>query len=288
VSLGNGSPSVPLDIVDITSQQMFFQGGNTEQGILGLGPNLNAVPGTDGYIPTVMGAGVAQIFALQLCDGMGADQGTMWLGGAGPSGAALVYTPLIPIGGQNAFYAINVDGMSLGGTSVVSNAAATFAEPVLDTGTSLFYVPTSVFQSFQTTLAASSGFQAVFGSTAFDGNGCVSSSSATDAAVEAMLPTLSLSLPAMGGGSDVTIQASSLDTYLSPAGGGQYCLMIQDGGTQDPSTFGDAFLQAFLTVIDLQGGRVGFAKTGCATPQIWHARHLTEKAPHRGPRPGHR
>ena len=41
-----------------------------------------------------------------------------------------------------------------------AGASATFAQPVLDTGTSLFYVPTSVFDAFQTlslSLAAMTG-----------------------------------------------------------------------------------------------------------------------------------
>ena len=93
--------------------------------------------------------------------------------------------------------------------------------------------------------------------------------SVTDAQVESTLPPITLSLPNVTSGQpDVTIQGSALDTYLYDGGGGQFCLAIQDGGTQDPSTFGDAFLQAFVTIVDLQGGRVGFSPTGCAAPQV--------------------
>jgi hypothetical protein len=161
---------------------------------------------------------------------------------------------------------------------------------VLDTGTSLFYVPTSVFNAFQKALAASSGFKALFGSNTFatsgQAEGCVTDASVTDAQVESMLPALTLSLPnATSGQPDVTIQASALDTYLYDGGGGQFCLAIQDGGTQDPSTFGDAFLQAFVTIVDLKGGRVGFSPTGCATPHVRRIRHPAKNGPHRGPRP---
>jgi hypothetical protein len=180
--------------------------------------------------------------------------------------------------------------MSLGGTSIASNASSTFAQPVLDTGTSLFYVPTSVFTAFQTALEASSGFKTLFGSNTFttsSQNGtCVTDTSVTDAQVESTLPRLTLSLPnATSGQPDVTIQASALDTYLSDAGSGQFCLAIQDGGTQDPSTFGDAFLQAFVTIVDLEGGRVGFSPTGCVAPLVRPIRHPAKKGPHRGPRP---
>jgi Eukaryotic aspartyl protease len=291
VGLGNGTPAVSLDLVDITKANGgFFDSTNDYQGILGLGPSANAVTGTTGYIPALTGAGVANVFAFQLCDNTGSNAGTMWLGGDGPS-VSLVYTPLLAISNDNAFYAINVDGMSLGGTSIVSNAANTFQQPVLDTGTSLFYVPTSVFNAFQSALEASSGFKALFGTSTFAANGndagCVTVASVTDAQVETSLPPLTLSLPsATSGQPDVTIQASALDTYLDSGGGGQYCLAIQDGGTQDASTFGDAFLQAFVTVIDVDGGRVGFAPTGCATPELRRVRHPAKNGPHRGPRPG--
>lgn len=291
VGLGNGSPSVSLDLVEITSATGgFFDGQNDYQGILGLGPPGNAVQGTTGYMPAVLGAGIANIFAFQLCDNMGSNAGTMWLGGDGSPGASLVYTPLVPINDNNPYYAIDVDAMSLGGTSIVTNASSTFQEPVLDTGTSLFYVPTSVFDAFQTALQASSGFTTLFGSNTFatggQDQGCVTGTNVTDAQVEAMLPPLQLSLPSTTSGQpDVTIQASALDTYLYDGGGGQFCLAIQDGGTQDPSTFGDAFMQAFVTVVDLQGGRVGFAQSGCPTPQFRRVRHPARSGPHRAPRP---
>lgn len=291
VGLGNGSPSVSLDLAEITNATgQFFSGQNDYQGILGLGPSQNAVTGTTGYMPAVMSAGVANIFAFELCDNTGANAGTMWLGGDGAPASPLVYTPLLAISDNNPYYAINVDGMSLGGTSIVTNASATFAQPVLDTGTSLFYVPTSVFNAFEKALEASSGFKTLFGTKTFattgSAAGCVTDASVTDAQVESTLPTITLSLPNVTSGQpDVTIEASALDTYLSDGGGGQYCLAIQDGGTQDPSTFGDAFLQAFVTVVDLGGNRVGFAKTGCVAPAVRRVRHPAKIGPHRGPRP---
>ncbi len=291
VGLGNGSPSVSIDLADITSATGgFFSGQNDYQGILGLGPSGNAVSGTTGYMPAVMGAGVTNIFAFQLCDNTGSNAGTMWLGGDGSPGSPLVYTPLVAISDNNPYYAINVDGMSLGATSIVTSASSTFAQPVLDTGTSLFYVPTSVFNAFQTALEASSSFKTLFGSNTFASSGtnagCLTDASVTDAQVESSLPPMTLSLPnATSGQPDVTIQASALDTYLYDGGSGQFCLAIQDGGTQDPSTFGDAFLQAFVTIVDVQGGRVGFSPTGCVAPQVRRVRHPAKNGPHRGPRP---
>jgi hypothetical protein len=228
--------------------------------------------------------------AFELCDNTGSNAGTMWLGGDGSPAKAPVYTPLLPISNNNAFYAINVNGMSLGGTSISTATASTFAQPVLDTGTSLFYVPTSVFNTFQTTLLASSAFKTLFGSNTFatsgTNQGCLTDATVTDAEVEAQLPALTLSLPSVTSGQpDVTITASAMDTYLYNGGSGQYCLAIQDGGTQDASTFGDAFLQAFHVIIDVEGSRAGFAQTSCAAPQVHRVRHPLKAGPHRGPRP---
>ena len=274
-----------VDFVDITSASGgFFSGQNDYQGILGLAPEGNAVSGTTGYMPAVMSAGVASVFAFELCD----SSGTMWLGGSGPLASKPVYTPLVAISNNNPFYSIDVDGMSLGGTSIVTNAAGTFQEPILDTGTALFYVPTSVFNAFQSALQASSGFTALFGSNTFatsgQNQGCVTDASVTDAQVDSMLPALTLSLPnATSGQPDVTIQASALNTYLYDGGSGQFCLAIQDGGAQGGSTFGDAFLQAFVTSVDLKAGTIGFAPTGCVNPAI-RIRHLVKKGPPRAPR----
>ena len=295
IGLGNGSASVSLKFVDIDKANGFFSGENDYQGILGLGPSQNAVSNTDGYFPTAVGAGTNNILSFDLCDNTGDNAGTMWLGGDGGA-TKTQYTPLVPISINNPFYAFNVDALSLGETVVVSDAAATFSQPVLDTGTSLFYVPTSVYHSFETTLEVSSGFQTVFGNKTFASSGanagCVQAIGVTDADVESNLPSISLSLPRVTSGQpDFVITAPALDTYIYNGGDGFYCLAIQDGGTQDPSTFGEAFMQAFHTVIDISGNRVGFAPpTTCVAPAIQQMLRPSlfagPRRPPRPPRPG--
>jgi hypothetical protein len=273
VGLGNGSPPVALDLVEITlATGNFFDTNNDYQGILGLGPQDLAEQNTNGYIQAVVGSGLDNIFAFELCDNTGANAGTMWVGGDG-SPASAQHTPLVPIDNNNPYYAINVNALSLGSTSIVTNASSTFQQPVLDTGTSLFVLPTSVYNLFKSALVASAGFKALFPGRSLL-NGCASGASVTDAQVESELPPIMLSLPNLTSGQpDVTIQASALDTYLYNAGYGNYCLAIADGGTNDPSTFGDAFLQAFHIVIDVAGGRVGFAPpTTCVVPAMRPAR----------------
>jgi Eukaryotic aspartyl protease/MBG domain (YGX type)/Bacterial Ig-like domain (group 3) len=285
VSFGNGSQSASIDLVAINQASLFFGSNNDYQGILGLGAQQNAEPNTTGYVPALNSAGLDDILAFELCDNTGANAGVMWLGTDGsPNGAQ--YTPLLQISNNNPFYAINVDALSLGSNSIVTSASDTFESPVLDTGTSLFYVPSSVYGAFVNALEASDEFKAIFGTNTFSPEGCITDAGVTDAQV-AGLPPIVLSLPNVTSGQpDVTIQASALDTYLYTAGAGEYCLAIQNGGTTDPSTFGDAFMQAFHVVIDVSSSRVGFAAPmSCAAPANRRIRHPSQITPHRPPRP---
>ncbi len=213
-----------------------------------------------------MSKGLEDIFAFDLCDNTGSGAGTMWLGGDGFASTAQ-YTPLVP---NDPFYRIDVDGLSLGGTIVASDASSVFQQPILDTGTSLFFVPSAVYNAFVSALTSSAGFTTVFGSnqfSQFQGYMCVNGSNVTDAQVESELPAITLSLPnVVSGQPDVAIQAPALDTYIANAGGGEYCLTITPGGSP-PSVFGVAFMQAFRVVIDLQDSRAGFApQTTCPAP----------------------
>ena len=77
--------------------------------------------------------------------------------------------------------------------------------------------------------------------------------SVTDAQVESTLPPLTLSLPSTTSGQpDVTIKASALDTYLQRPAVGSTVSRCRTAD-QDPSTFGDAFLQAFVTISTSRG-----------------------------------
>ena len=261
VGLGNGTPSLTLDLVDITLQKQFFESGNDYQGILGLGPQQLALPNTTGYLPAAATAGLPDVFAFELCD----DDGTLWIGGDGAPQSPQ-RTPLVPISASNPLYRINVNGMSLGNTVIASNASANFHQPVLSSGTSLFYVPTPYYNAFKTVLQSSAEFKSLFGAGTLSNMDCITNANVTDTQIDSVLPHISLSLPSLTNvATNVTIQASALDTYLYNAGGGQYCLAIQDAGTSNPSTFGIAFLQAFHTVIDVSGGSVGFARPTTCT-----------------------
>jgi hypothetical protein len=264
VSLEHGTPSETLDFVSITSQTEFFE-GNAYQGILGLGEPANAEPGTDSYAAFVQASGVSPVMSFELCN----TAGTMWLGGydAAAASAAPTYTPMLAINDDNAFYTINVDDLKLGGTSLGYGTAADFQEPIVDTGTSLFYLPNQIFDAMLSAINASNGLEALFPGQRLTSEGCVQATGVTDAMVDAELPSMSVNLPSVTSGApDVTVTSSPSRSYLYDNGDGQFCIAIAAGGTTDASTLGITFLRGFVTVIDVGNSRVGFAPdTGCAT-----------------------
>lgn len=268
VGFGHGSPEVPTKLVAISQQNTFFD-GNVYQGILGMGGLPNAEPNTDSWFDLASAAGMTGVMAFELCS----TGGTMWLGGFDATHAQgpVQYTPLYPVDNNQPFYAIDITGMKLGNTSVGTGATA-FQEPVVDTGTTLFYLPTSIEQATIAALNADSGFKTLFGANAKvqddpngTGVGCVTKAGVTPDMVDAMLPPLTLTMPAKGGGADLTFTLEPLSSYLIDAGNGQYCLGIGDGGTQDATTMGDVIMQGFVTVIDVKNHQVGWAlDAGCA------------------------
>jgi hypothetical protein len=267
VGLGHGTPNVSLELVSISTENQFFD-QTTFQGILGLGPSQLEEPGTDSYVSQIVAAGLPQVIAFELC----ASGGTMWLGGydGSATASAMQYTPLLPIdSARNPFYAINIDDIAVGGKSLGFQASA-FKSPIVDTGTSLFYLPTPIFDAMVKAINTSSGFASVFGTqqisqTTGGGGGCVSARGMTAAAIDAALPALAVKMPsAAAGASDFTLSLQPTQSYLFDAGGGTFCLAAGDAGTT-MGILGDSFLSAFLVVIDRASGRVGFApEAGCA------------------------
>jgi hypothetical protein len=300
LGLGSGSPDATFNIVDISTQVVgsqgmagFFDGENDYQGILGMGSPENAEPDTGAYFATITAAGVAGTMAFELCD----DGGTMWLGGYDETHAqaAAQYTPLLPINAnENPFYSIDITSMSLNGTNVGMGSAA-FQEPIVDTGTTFFYLPTNVESALIAAINASPAFQTLFPSTTLQddpngtGIGCTGTSSVTDAMVDAMLPPLVFTVPNEAGGADISFSVNALESYMFDGGQGQFCLGIANGGPEDGATLGDQFMQAFVTVIDVANQRVGFAlDKGCsASASKRRSRDLSTFRPHL-PKPRHK
>jgi hypothetical protein len=279
VTLAHGTPSVSLNFSTITSQTQFFE-DNAYQGILGLGSVFNADTDTDAYLAMVEAKGVAPVTSFELCD----TSGTMWLGGydAAAANGAPTYTPMLAINDNNPFYSLDVDDLKLGGTSLGYQTSSDFQEPIVDTGTSLFYLPTGIFKTMLDTIKASSGFEALFPGQALTSEGCVQTPGVTDAMLDAQLPAMTIDFPSTTSGApNVTLTATASQSYFYDNGNGQFCLAIGNGGTSDASTLGLTFLRAFVTIIDTGNGRIGFAPDlGCAAgggmrvvhPRAWPPR----------------
>ncbi|MFT3693727.1 MAG: pepsin-like aspartic protease [Kofleriaceae bacterium] len=266
VGFGVGDATINLALVDITKQTQFFD-GNVYQGIFGLGDTRNAEPNTDAYMNKQVAANAFKnVMAFEMCgmnDGQGT--GTMWLGGfdASKASAAPVYTPLIAITNNQPFYAVDITAMSIGATSVGTGAAA-FQEPVVDTGTTYFYLPTTIFKATTNAIKGSSGYTTLFGTSALKEDGCVTGTNVTAAMVDAMLPPMTITMPGVNGGPNVVINAPPMQSYFYDGGNGQFCYALGDGGTQDATTMGDAIMRNFVTVIDIGNNQVGWAPdSGC-------------------------
>jgi hypothetical protein len=265
VGLGHATPDVNVSFVAISTQSNHFFQDNSYQGILGLGPNFLLDGVTTSYVDAIKSAGTKPIMGFEFCD----TAGTMWLGGFDATHAStpMQFTPLLPIdGNQNPFYAVNVTDMGIDGTSLGFGSSA-FQNPIVDTGTSLFYIPTEVDTAMLAKINASAGFKALFPSSTLSDNGCANGTGVTDAMVNAMLPQMSMSFPGENGGPNFTVSAPAMSSYLYQMGPGQYCFAFADGGSGNQyfGVMGDTILRAFLTVVDLESSRVGFGTDGgCA------------------------
>jgi hypothetical protein len=190
---------------------------------------------------------------------------------------------MLPFTVDDAFYSLNIDDLKLGGTSLGFSTAADFEEPIVDTGTSLFYLPNSIFDAALNAINASSGMQSLFPGQQLTNDACVTAAGVTDAMVDAQMPPLSIDVPSMTSGApDSTITASASLSYLYDNGNGQFCLAIDNGGTENASTLGLTFLRAFVTVLDTQNSRIGFAPDlGCTAGgglRVIHPRPWPPKA----------
>lgn len=263
VTLGGSTPSISLAFVAISAQQHGFFSDNSYQGIFGLGPKENLEPGTTDYLDVAGAAGLAQIMGFEFCDG----GGTMWLGGVDESHGegALKYAQLIPVNTNNPFYAIDVTDMGMAGTSL-GFGASSFQKPILDTGTSLFYMPTEVETAMLANINASAGFKALFPSQTLSENNCAQGATTVTAEmVDAMLPKMSMTVTGVDG-SPITIEVAPMASYLYGGDPGQVCFAFSDGGTGQNyfGVMGDTLMRAFLTEIDLVNQRVGLAPDkGC-------------------------
>ena len=266
--------AVPLPFVAIDTQTGFFPPANqpaycssksgSYQGIVGLAPAGSALPDTTGYFDQVVSTlGVADVFATELCP----TTGKLWLGGWDPTAttAPPVYTPLL--GNEYAgYYAVNLVSLTISGQTIqVSNSQ--FPGSIVDTGTSVFIVPTAAFNAIASTVAAIPEFATIFGSMGAawfnDPNNCVTPTQ-TKAELDAIFPPITLTFGS--GSSAVSIQAAATESYFveyTIQGQSLWCpsLDAMNASNQFPvaSIMGAPLLRSNVVIFDRANKQVGFA-----------------------------
>jgi hypothetical protein len=275
-------PFVTTSLVAIKSQTNFFDPSSYYQGIIGLGPKELLDPGTTSYMDALAAQyGGQEMMAFRLCP----FSGDMWLEGYDPTAAAsdVKFTPMLPIDGLgNGFYQVEYADILFGGTTL-GVAKAGYGPVLVDTGTSISYIPATALTSLLMAINKDAAFKTMFpGQTLANTTtgACVTNATATSEMVDAMLPKLSVSFPTASGGTfAVDVPASS--SYLYPAGMGQFCLAFDDAATTG-TLIGDTLLTGMLTVFDVSNLQIGFApQAGCAP--FDPIMRTTRVAPHASP-----
>jgi hypothetical protein len=265
-----GQPSTSVTFASITKQSGFFQTlsctskGGGMQGILGMGPAAAAVKGTNGYMDQLVAThGMTDLFAVELCE----TGGTLWLGGWDPAATTAdpVYTPeTADI--DKYYYSVNFASVTFGGQSIPV-ATGQYVDAVVDTGTSIFIVPTAAFNSITAVLANDATFKQAFGNDAaswFANPTSCRSSSLTKAQLDAMLPAMTLVFGASPG---VSVKTLPTESYLV-ALQGQWCpgMLAQDPGPSFPlaGILGSPVMRSNVVIFDRAQKRIGFAPhAGC-------------------------
>ncbi|HEY4240505.1 MAG TPA: pepsin-like aspartic protease [Kofleriaceae bacterium] len=262
--------SVGVKFAEITHNSNFFRGdevGLDYQGIVGLGPDAALLSGTTGYMTALAATGVDKEFAFQLCP----TTGTLWVGGYDPSATSAnpVFTPIVPIVGNSVLYhAVAVDDASVGGTDLQLTAAS-FGPTIIDTGTSISFVPSATLTKLTAAINASAGYSSIFTTplqaVGNDGQPHCVSTSHTAAEIDAALPTLSFTF----GGATTPVTLPATQSYLYFGGANQWCYGFGNssavfGGSISASLLGDNTLHGVVAVFDLANNQIGFApQVGC-------------------------
>ena len=279
VQLGTAA-TVQVDFGAITSSSGFFRSlGNGAgpipyQGIMGLGPDALLTMGTTSYPSAAFTAGTASQMAFQLCP----DAGTMWLGGVDPTAeaAAPAVTPMVS---GFPYYSVHISDVAVGGTSL-GVAQAGFGPTIVDTGTSISFIPSAALQKLSAAITSSTGYSAVFGTQALSDMTCMTTSM-TASQIDAMLPPLEVTFP---GAQGMPADVPATKSYLFDAGGGMWCFAFGDAsqvfGGFNASLIGDSLLAGYTTTFDVGNHQIGFAlQQGCHEASLAVAR----PAPHYQP-----
>lgn len=228
-------------------------GFNGVDGIIGFGP-VGLTQGTVSNVNTVptfldnlysQGSISSEVLGVYFKPESGSDtadtNGELTLGGADSSKytGSLTYFPTLKSGSAAPYWGISIASFTYGSTTLASSATG-----IVDTGTTLIYIPTSAYNKF---LSAAGG----------------KTDSSSGLAVFTKKPTSNFSITF--GSTTYTLTPAQ---YLVPTAqysyfglsSGKYYAWINDGGSSGVNTIiGQKFLENYYSVYDTTNGRIGFA-----------------------------
>ena len=249
----------------ITSQSNFLPNTDCQldtisatpvQGIVGMA--YGDVEGYDSYATLLNRA-----FALQLCE----SGGQMWIGTANSSYYSSGPNYISIAGGGTPWYNIVVTQLFLGGVTMSTSLGTS----ILDSGTTLMYMPSSAYMLFTSMLSSNSLFMATFPDMLSDSDGSLytTANGYTTAMLNSLLPSMSWLI------NGVNYTLTPVDSYLNQfniSGAVYYGLGIASSGSGgNPGTIlGWTFMNQFITFFDQPNNRVGLApSTSCQN--VWVA-----------------
>ncbi|EED12788.1 cathepsin E, putative [Talaromyces stipitatus ATCC 10500] len=222
-------------------------------GIIGFGPvvltegtvsNANTVPT---FLDNLYSQGSIseEVLGVSFSPESGSDtddtNGELTLGGADSSkySGSLTYFPKLTSGDASYYWGISISSFTFGSTTLASSASG-----IVDTGTTLIYIPTSAYNKF---LSAAGG----------------KTDSSSGLAVFTTKPTSNFGITF--GSTRYSLTPSQ---YLIPTAqysyyglsSGKYYAWISDGGSSGVDTIiGQKFLENYYSVFDTTNSRIGFA-----------------------------
>ncbi|EGX95819.1 cathepsin E, putative [Cordyceps militaris CM01] len=223
-------------------------------GIFGLGPvdltqntvsNANTVPT---FLDNLYAQGsiASEVLGVYFSPESGADtsdnNGELTLGGTDSAkySGALTYVPTLTTGAAAPYWGVSIASFSYGSTVLASGATG-----IVDTGTTLIYIPSAAYTKF---LSATGG----------------KTDSSSGLAVFTTKPTANFAIKL--GSTSYTLTPSQ---YLVPTAqysyfgltSGKYYAWINNGGSSGVNTIiGQKFLENYYSVYDTTNSRIGFAK----------------------------
>lgn len=246
-------------------------GTNSSQGIMGLAFSGLVSSPTVGFLDAIQAPQITSFpdkFATQLC----MTGGQIWFGGydSAYTTGAVQYTPISPPSGYSGlYYWVTINDIQVGGTTIGQPASA-YGTPIVDTGTSVALLPTSVFNALQSAIAAYPAFQSLVGSGEAshwftDGN-CISSTT-QPSTLNGSLPQLTMVFPSAGSGNisvNMPATLSYIFYYKDVSDNLWYCPGVAPNSGVGLTIIGGTFLRSLITVFDRANNQVGFAPgQGC-------------------------